>query len=86
MLAKFEPMSLLPTLQEMAQAVNEKDYNKIKNKAHSLKGASGYIGAGGIHYACYYMQEWYLHEDYEKVLDYYPTLIELAIAFRIYSR
>ena len=49
MLAKFEPLSLLVSLEEMKDAVNDKDYTKIKNKAHSLKGASGYIGAGCIH-------------------------------------
>ena len=60
MLAKFEPMSLISTLEELRDAVNDKDYTKIKNKAHSLKGASGYVGAGGIHYTCYQIQENYL--------------------------
>lgn len=55
MLGKFEPMSLLVTLEELADAMNEQDFTKIKNKAHSLKGASGYIGAAGIHYSCYHI-------------------------------
>ena len=55
MLDKFEPLSLIPTLEDLRDAVNEKDYTKIKNKAHSLKGASGYVGAGGIHYSCYHI-------------------------------
>jgi HPt (histidine-containing phosphotransfer) domain-containing protein len=86
MLGKFESMSLLASLEEMRDAVNEKDFAKIKNKAHSMKGASGYIGAGGIHYACYHMQEQFLNEQYEEMLSYYPTLIEQSIAFRTYSR
>ena len=76
MLGKFEPMSLLSSLEELRDAVNDKDYAKIKSKAHSLKGASGYIGAGGIHYSCYHIQEQYLNESFEKMLSYYPTLVE----------
>ena len=57
MLAKFEDMSLLKCMSDLANDVNEKNFLKIKNDAHSLKGASGYVGAGHIHYACYYIQE-----------------------------
>lgn len=86
MLGKFETMSLLSTMEELRDAVNELDYSKIKNKAHSLKGASGYIGAAGIHYSCYHIQEQYLAENYDKMVQYYPTLIEQVIQFRLYSR
>ena len=79
MLGKFESMSLLSSLEELRDAVNERDYAKIKCKAHSLKGASGYIGAGAIHYSCYHMQEKFMNEQYEMMLLYYPTLIEASI-------
>lgn len=55
MLEKFEDMTLLPTMQAIAQDINEKDFSKLKNDAHSLKGASGYVGAGHLHYACYFI-------------------------------
>lgn len=86
MLSKFEPMSLISSLEDMAKAVNEKDPAQVKGKAHSLKGASGYIGAGGVHYSCYHIQEMFLQEDYETMMAYYPALVEEAIKFRIYSR
>ena len=86
MLSKFEPMSLISGLEDMAKAVNDKDWAQVKGKAHSLKGASGYIGAGGVHYACYHIQELFLREDYDEMIQYYPSLVEESIKFRIYSR
>lgn len=46
-------MTLLPTLKDMAAAYDKKDWALLKNKAHSLKGASAYVGASRIHYSCY---------------------------------
>ena len=86
MLSKFEDMSLLKCLSDLADDVNEHDYVKMKNDAHSLKGASGYIGAGHLHYACYYIQEHFMFQRYQDMLEYYPTLVEAAVEFRIYSR
>ena len=86
MLGKFEGMSLSVSLEDLRDAVNDKDYSKLKCKAHSLKGASGYIGAGGIHYVCYHIQEQFAMEHYDEMILYYPTLIEQAVAYRLYSR
>ena len=55
MLGKLEVLSLNPSLKDLAQAVEERDFNKMKSKAHSLKGASGYIGASCLHYSCYHI-------------------------------
>ena len=55
MLSKFEEMSLNKCMQDIAEAVNEKNMLKMKNAAHSLKGSSGYIGASHLHYACYFI-------------------------------
>ena len=57
MLGKLEKLSLTPALTDIAQAINDRDFNKYKSKAHSLKGASGYIGASNLHYSCYHIQE-----------------------------
>ena len=58
----------------------------MKSKAHSLKGASGYIGASCLHYSCYHIQDKFMAGNYERMLDYYPLLIESAIDFKIESR
>jgi len=79
-------LSLNPSLDALAQAVEERDYPKMKSKAHSLKGASGYIGASCLHYSCYHIQDQFMKGNCEKMLDYYPLLIESAIDFKIESR
>jgi len=86
MLSKFEPMSLAPSIVEMAQAVNQLDFLKLKLKAHGLKASSAYVGAGHIHYCCYHMQDEYMQENFQKMLEYYPTLIEHVVYFKLYSR
>lgn len=58
----------------------------IEDSIHKLKSSAGYSGASHIHYACYFMQEFYLKGEYDKMMDYYPTLIESVITFRIYMR
>jgi hypothetical protein len=54
--------------------------------AHQLKSPAGYIGAANIHYACYFIQEHHAYKRYKEMLEYYPTLVEAAVEFRIYSR
>jgi HPt (histidine-containing phosphotransfer) domain-containing protein len=70
----------------MIPAFEEKNYQKMKELAHSLKGASAYIGASRIHYCCYYIQEHFVYERYDKMLEYYPSLVEASIEFQKYSR
>lgn len=86
MLGKFEDLSLTKQMGECAKAVDDQDYLAMKNAAHSLKGSSGYVGASHLHYACYFIQEHYIFDRYEQMMEYYPTLIEAAVVFRIYSR
>ena len=54
--------------------------------AHKIKGGSGYIGAGRLYYACYFIQEHYVYKKHSLMLEYYPTLVEAAIEFRLESR
>jgi len=86
MLEKLESMTLLPNLKEISNAYDTSDYLTIKNKAHNLKGASGYIGAGPIHYCCYFIQDHFNNENYESQLAYYPCLIEAVLDYLHYSR
>jgi HPt (histidine-containing phosphotransfer) domain-containing protein len=46
-------------MKAIAQAVDSQDWNVMKMKAHSLKGACGYVGASRLHYSCYFIQEAY---------------------------
>ena len=86
MLKKLEGMSLIPNLREIALAVDAKDYSAIKQKAHSLKGASGYIAAGPVHYCCYFIQDNYNSDNFEAMMAYYPALVESSIEYIRYSR
>jgi HPt (histidine-containing phosphotransfer) domain-containing protein len=86
MLAKFEEMSLISCMKGLATAVDGQDYLKMKEAAHSLKGASGYIGASHLHYACYFIQDHYMSQRYDQMMEYYPTVLEAAVEFRVYSR
>ena len=86
MLGKLEVLSLNPSLEALALAVESHDWKRMKNKAHNLKGAAGYIGASCLHYSCYFIQEHFMNNNYDKMLEYYPLLIESAIEFKIESR
>ena len=79
MLGKLEDLSLGPALDSLADAVERRDFAKMKSKAHSLKGSSGYIGATNLHYSCNHIQEQYAAGNYERMLEYYPLLIESSI-------
>ena len=46
-----------------------------------LKGTSGMVGGGRIHYACYYLEQAYRANDFDAVMDYYSLLIEEYIQF-----
>jgi HPt (histidine-containing phosphotransfer) domain-containing protein len=55
MLGNLEEMALKKTMAEMVNEYDNKNYKKMKDQAHSLKGASGYIGASRLHYVCYFI-------------------------------
>ena len=59
---------------------------KMKLGAHQLKGASGYVGAGRVYYCCYHIQNGFNQDDIQKMVDYYPLLIESCIEFKRFSR
>jgi HPt (histidine-containing phosphotransfer) domain-containing protein len=73
-------------LTEIIKPIDERDWKNIKQKAHALKGSSSYIGAGRLHYVCYYIQDHHYNKNYQKMIDYYPSLVEAAIEFKIYSK
>ena len=62
MLKRLEVMSLTACMGQIAEGLNTKDWTKMKQGVHQLKGASGYVGAGRIHYVCYHIQNAF-HND-----------------------
>ena len=86
MLESLESMTLIPVITNMRDAFDSKNYRMMKDQAHALKGACAYIGASRLHYVCFFMQEHFICERYEKIVEMYPSLIEAAIEFKLYSR
>ena len=86
MLGNLENMTLNPTMKNIIVPYEEKNFQQMKDLAHSLKGASGYIGASRLHYVCYFIQEHFVFQRFEKMLEYYPSLVEAAIEFKVHSR
>ena len=86
MLAKLEDMTLMPVMENFVPAYDAANHLELKSLGHSLKGASAYIGASRLHYICFFIQQYYVINDFEQVINYYPCLVEAAIEFRTYSR
>ena len=42
-------------MEKIVPAVDQQDFDNYKIHAHSLKGASGYVGASRLHYVCYFI-------------------------------
>ena len=55
MLGNLESMTLNKVLKDMVTAFDNVDYIQMKDLAHTLKGASAYIGASRLHYVCYFI-------------------------------
>lgn len=58
----------------------------LKSHVHALKGSSSYMSASHLHYVCFWMELHFEFGRIDKMVDYYPTLVESAIEFRIVSR
>ena len=86
MLESLERMTLNKTMTDIIDAYDSKNYKSMKDLAYALKGACAYIGASRLHYVCFFMQEHFIYERFEKVVDLYPSLVEAAIEFKVYSR
>ena len=86
MLGNLEPMSLNKCVTGMVTAYDNLDYKKLMDEAHSVKGASAYVGASRLHYMCYFIQEHHHFKKWDKMLEYYPSFIEAAIEFKVTSR
>ena len=86
MLGQYESMTLNQSMKDIVDKYDNLDYAEFKNIAHSLKGSCGYVGAGKLHYACYFIQENYVLNRTDKEMEFYPSLVEAAIEFKTHSR
>ncbi len=73
-------------MEKMASHLIKKEWYDMKFAAHSLKGSAGYIGVSRLHYACYYIQYYYMQNNYQAMVDFYPLVVETAVEFKVYSR
>lgn len=55
MLSNFESMTLNESMKKIVKPYDENKHEEVKDIAHGLKGSSGYIGAGKLHYVCYFI-------------------------------
>ena len=60
MLGSLEDMTLVPTMKSIIVPFEQNNFQEMKDWAHGLKGASGYIGASRLHYVCFFMKEHFL--------------------------
>ena len=79
-------MTMMDVMKNMVKAYDRQQALELKDLAHNLKGASGYIGASNVHYQCYFIQEHYVFKRIEEMWKYYPGLVEAVIEFRVFSR
>lgn len=86
LLERYEEVSLLSDLKTLAKAVDDLDYLEVRNRIHSIKGASAYAGASRVTDHCYWMQYYYEEGDNQKMMDLYPALIASLVEFRVYYR
>ena len=55
MLEKLESMTLNSVMTNYVPAYDSLNHEQMKNLAHTLKGASAYIGASRLHYVCFFV-------------------------------
>ena len=86
MLARMEKMSVRSCMKQITDALKINDWPTMNLGAHTLEGTSGHIGAGKLHYACYYMHKMFKMNDSQGMVHYYPLVVEACIEFKRYSR
>ena len=86
MLGRLERMSLHLNMINMASAVEKRDFNLMKSLAITIRGASGYVGASRVYYACYFIEQAFSEKDQGLMIERYPRLVETVIEIKRYSR
>ena len=77
--------SLFKSINDLTKALIQRNFLKFKSTAHNLKSSAGYIGAGNIHYDCYFIQKYFKTKDFKKMAERYNRLIEDSVEFMLFS-
>lgn len=85
-LNRFRTQTLITHLNQITLAMDSQNMSKLNQSCHALKASAGYIGAGLIHYDCYFMQDFYAKKDYNSMRQRYSRLIENSCEFISFSK
>lgn len=86
MLKQLEEMSLNSCMDQIANSLNNHDWKEMKTVANQLKGAASYVGSGRVYYICYHIDTAFHANDFMRMIEYYPLLVESCIEFKRCSR
>ena len=85
-LERFRNTNVIATIDQLNVAINNNNHTKFKEAAQSFKGSSGTVGAGILHYNCYFIQDSFIKKELTFMRERYNRLVEDAIDFLIYSK
>ena len=77
--SRFEQMTLKGNMQNIKHAIDKGDWGAMNRAVGTIKGVSGVVGAGKVHYACFYIQKAYADGDPSDMVKKYPFLVEAVI-------
>ena len=86
MISDFNSLTLNPCLENLKNAIEEKDNKKVRDGAHTLKGSSTYIGAKRLSNISKEIQFAFDNKNIELGYNLYPKLLEVSILTKIYIR
>ena len=85
-LCRFRNQELLPLIKQLSIAFEKENWNKFREIAHSLKGSSGYVGAGRIQYDCFHIQDFHYKNQIQQMKSIYNRIIENVVHFIVYTK
>lgn len=81
MIPTFHEMCLLPSLEKMANCLDDHNYNEVCWIANRIQDATCYVGASRIYFICGIMFHCLHSSDFQPIHDYYPILVEEAFEY-----
>ena len=85
-LGRFDS-ALQRSMENIATLVDKRDFSAIDMNVHILMTSSGTVGAGRLHYACFYLREAYHRNDMEDILQRcYPLVVEASVEVKRYAK
>ena len=84
MISQFEAMLLNNSIKSMKEAFEAGDWLKLSQTAHLVKGASGYVGFGRLHYTCASLRLAYMSDQLHQLPNWYQMFIEKIIEAKRY--